>query len=67
MSAASPLDLIATFRNAGINLAIADEKWICRMASRSARRLMTSVDFERNPRDEIVSVGEATHAQLYLE
>jgi hypothetical protein len=28
MSAASPLNVIATFRNAGINLAIADEKLI---------------------------------------
>jgi hypothetical protein len=30
MSAASPLNVIVTFRNAGINLAIADEKLIRR-------------------------------------
>jgi hypothetical protein len=67
MSAASLVNVIATFRNAGINLAIAGEKLICRLAPRSARCLMTSVDFESNPRDETVSDGEATETQLYPE
>jgi hypothetical protein len=64
MSAASPLNLVTTFRNAGINLTIADEKSICRITSRNARYLMASVDFEGNPRDETVSGGEATETQI---
>jgi hypothetical protein len=67
MPAASPLNVIATFRNVGINLAIADEKLICRTTPRSARCLMTSVDFKGNPRDETVPDGEATETQPYLE
>jgi hypothetical protein len=60
MSAASPLNVVATVRNAGINRPIADEKLISRIAPRTAQYLMTSVDFEGNPRDETVSDGEAT-------
>jgi hypothetical protein len=66
-SAASPFNVLATFRNAGINLAIADEKLICQTSPRSARCLMASVDVEGNSRDETVSSGEATETQLYLE
>jgi hypothetical protein len=67
MPAASPLNVIATFRNVGINLVIADEKLICRITPRSALCLMTSVDFEGNPRDATVSDAEATETQPYLE
>jgi hypothetical protein len=37
------------------------------MTSRSARYLISSVDFEGNPRDETVSDGEATETRPYLE
>jgi hypothetical protein len=67
MSAASPLNLVATFRNGGINLAIADEQLICWITHGGARCLMASVAFEGNPRDEAVSDGELTETQLYLE
>jgi hypothetical protein len=67
MPAASPLNGIATFLNAEINLAIADEKLICWITPRSARCLMMSVDFKSNPREETVSDGEAAETQLYLE
>jgi ADP-ribosylglycohydrolase len=67
MSAASPLNVIATSRNAGINLAIANEKLICRITHRSARSLMASVDFEGNPMGKTVPDGEAMKTQLYLE
>jgi hypothetical protein len=67
MSAASPLNVITTLRNAGITLAIADEKAICWITPRSAGCLMASVDFEGNPRDERVSDGEATETRVYLE
>jgi hypothetical protein len=63
MSAASPFNVVATFRNAGINLAIADEKLICRITLRGGRCLMASVDFKGNPNDEAVSDGEATETQ----
>jgi hypothetical protein len=67
MSAASPLNVVATFQNAGINLAITDGKLMCRITPRSAQCLMASVDFEGNRRNETVSDGEATETQLYLE
>jgi hypothetical protein len=65
MSAASPLNGVATFRNAGINLAIADEKLICRKTPRGARSLMPSVRFEGDPSDEAVSDGEVTETHSY--
>jgi hypothetical protein len=67
MSAGSPLNVLATFQNAGITVAIANEKLICRITLRRTRRLMASVDFEGNPGDEPVSDGEVTETQLYLE
>jgi hypothetical protein len=67
MSAVSPLNVIATSRNAGINLAITNEKLICLRTPRSARCLMAPVDFEGNPRDETVSDSEATETQPCLE
>jgi hypothetical protein len=67
MSAACPLNAMATFRNAGISLAIADEKLICWVLPRSAPCLMASVYFEDNQLDETVSGGEATETQPYLE
>jgi hypothetical protein len=67
MSVASPLNVFAAFQNAGINLAIADEKSTCRITPRSGRCLMASADVERQPSDEAVSGGEGTEAQLYLE
>jgi hypothetical protein len=67
MPAACPLNVVATFGNAGISLAIADEKLICRITPRSARGLMASVDFEGNPSDETVSDDKAMETQLYLD
>jgi hypothetical protein len=67
MSAASAINVIATFQSVGINLAIADEKLICWLTPRSTRCLMASVDFEGNPKGETVSVGEATETQRHLE
>jgi hypothetical protein len=67
MSAASSLDVVASFRNAGISQAIAYEKLTCRITPRSARCLTASVDFESNPMDETVSDGEATETLLYVE
>jgi hypothetical protein len=67
MSGSRLIVVVATFRNAGINLAIADEKLICKITPGSARCLIASVDFEGNPRDETVSDGEARETQLYLE
>jgi hypothetical protein len=65
MSEAPPLNLVARMR--GSNLAIADEKLICRITPRSARYLMASVDFEGNRSDEAVSDFEVTETQLRLE
>jgi hypothetical protein len=67
MSAASPLNVVATFWNAGINLAIADEELICRITPKSARCLVASVEFVSNPSDEAVSDGEVSETQPYLE
>jgi hypothetical protein len=64
---ASPLNVIAAFRDLGKDLAIADDKSICQITPRSALCLMASVDFEGNLRDETVSDGEATETQLYHE
>jgi hypothetical protein len=48
-------------------LGITDEELTCRIIPRGAPCLMTSVDFEGNPRDETVSDSEAMETQLYLE
>jgi hypothetical protein len=67
MSATSPLNVVATFRSAVINLAMSDEKMSCRITPRSTRCLIASVDFEGNPSDEAVSDGEVAETQPYLE
>jgi hypothetical protein len=67
MPAAPALNVVARLRNAGINLAIADKKLICRITHRSARCLMRSVDFEGDPSDEAASDGDVTETQLHLE
>jgi hypothetical protein len=66
-SAASPINVVAKLWNAGINLAIADEKLICRITPRSARCLMAPVDFQGNLRNEAVSDREAIETQPCLE
>jgi hypothetical protein len=62
-----PLNVVATFQNAGINLAIADEKLICGITPRTTQCLMASADFEGNPSSEVVSDGEMTETQLHLK
>jgi hypothetical protein len=63
----SLFNVVATFRNAGINLAIADEKLICLIIPRGARCLIAPVDLEGNPGDEAMPDGDVTEAQLYRE
>jgi hypothetical protein len=56
MSAVCPINVVSTFRNAGINLAIADDKSVCRITPESARYLLRPVNIE------VESVGGQTES-----
>jgi hypothetical protein len=68
MSAACPINAVAAFRNAGINLAITDDKLVCRITPESARCLVRPVNTEmESPGGETESDGEQMELQVFLE
>jgi hypothetical protein len=67
ISAASPLNIVAAFQSAVINLIIADRKVVCQMTPRNAGCLMVSLNLALDHGDGVELDDQETEAQLYLE
>jgi hypothetical protein len=67
MSLPAPLNIVVAFRNAGINLGMADGKLICWITPKSARRLMTPVHLAVAADLEAGFDDEETETEVSLE
>jgi hypothetical protein len=67
ISAAAPLNTVASFRNAEIDLGIADGKLVGRITPKSAGCLMAPVHLAVVVDPEVKPDDEETEVRLYLE